>query len=69
MRTRAFLVGGSTTQENGICEIAGRSSGTNGVAVADDTSRFTTDGGNGGQLPPAGGDASAELASRGCGGD
>ncbi|MBI2513585.1 MAG: hypothetical protein HYV96_16590 [Opitutae bacterium] len=58
-RERARFGGGSTTHENGISEIAGRfSSGTNGVAVADETRRLISGGGTGGQLPPEGADTS-----------
>jgi hypothetical protein len=62
--------GGSTTHENGISGTVGRfSSGTKGIAVADETRRLISGGGIGGQLPPGAGDASAEddCASR-CGG-
>jgi hypothetical protein len=63
---RARFGGGSTTQENGNSTTVGRGSkGTNGVAVAEETSRLINGGGTGGQLPPAGGDISpgGEIAS------
>jgi hypothetical protein len=49
---RAFaFFGGSTMQEKFICGTLLSFSGTIGGAVADETSRFTTGGGIGGQLP------------------
>lgn len=48
----------------------GSGSGVNGTAVADETSRFTTEGGTGGQLPPGGnsGPQEAVASFSGCGG-
>jgi len=68
-----FRAGGSTMQEKsgGVePDFGGSGSGVNGTAVADDTSRLTTEGGTGGQLPPAGASGSRLVGApfSGCGG-